>query len=108
MTGINSSGDRSDVVGGSYLSKKITVSTTEVEAKVGASGLTGRQELLVFNDGTETLYYGPTGVTIRGTGANDGIPLRANQVMNIQVGEGISVFLIAANANTDVIIQELA
>lgn len=108
MSSVNESGDSSDIVNTSYVSKKITVSTTQVEAKVGSSPLVGRQELLVFNAGRQVLYYGPTGVTIAGAGVNDGIPIRTNQVLNIQVGDGISVFLIAGASNSSVIVQELA
>jgi len=99
---------QSDVVNISYVSAKITVSTSQVEAKVGGSRLTNRQELLIYNGGTETIYYGPSGVTVAGTGVNDGIPIKGQQVLNIQIGDQIALYLIASNANTSVIIQELS
>lgn len=108
MSPVSYDPSQSDVVNTSYISAKITVSTSQVEAKVGGSRLSGRQELIIYNGGTETIYYGPSGVTVLGTGANDGIPIKGQQILNIQIGDQLPLYLIAAENNTSVIVQELS
>ena len=98
--------DQSDVVGKSYVSKRISVSTTEVEAKVGGAALADRQELILFNDSAVTIYVGPTGVT--SSGDNKGLPIDENETINMQVGDGIGVFMITASGSASIIVQELS
>ena len=43
--------------GSDYDGAALTVSTTEVEAKVGASRMTDRRGVLVHNNSTETIYF---------------------------------------------------
>lgn len=104
--GLRQSAKFSDVVDEAYVSNRISVGTTQVEAKAGASALSNRQELIIFNDGNRTVYFGPTGVT--STGATKGIPIDANETVNIQVGDSLQIFLITDTSTSDVIIQEFA
>ena len=98
------SGERDDVLDGSYLTGTVSVSTTAVEAKVGATPLTARESLLVYNPGPRIIYYGPVGVT---TGT--GFPLAVGQTLQLSVGDTVSVFLITTSGSTvDARIQELA
>jgi hypothetical protein len=105
MGGINFNPEFSDVAQDNYVSGRIVVGTTEVEAKVGGSRLNGREMLVIYNDSNRTIYHGPSGVTT--TGANKGIPILKGEYVTIMVGD-LGVFLIAAQAGNDVIIQEWA
>lgn len=104
--GFGSTGSFSDVADIAYLSTVITVSTSQVQAKVSSTNLANRQELIIFNDSLNTIYYGPSGVTT--SGATKGIPINAGGFVNLPFGFDIAVFLIAASGSNNVIIQELA
>lgn len=94
----------SDTLQNAYVAGVVSVSTTEVEAKVGVSRLSGREVLRIFNNSNTTIYFGPSGVT-----SSTGEPIFKNQWVNIPAGEGIGVFLITASGTaTDVRIQEFA
>lgn len=100
--GISFNPNLSDVDGTSYVSSVLTVTTTEIQAKVGAANLTGRQSLVLYNKSSVTVYYGPTGVS-----QTTGIPLLPNQILSMNFGEGINVFLVVATGSASVIIQEV-
>ena len=95
--------DKSDVINSAYVSTTLVIGTTEVELKVGASPLSERQEILLFNESTVTLFFGPTGVT-----TSTGIPIDSQETVNLPMGEAISVFIIAGTAGNTIRIQELA
>ena len=97
--------DRLDTSDVSYTSAKVNVTSVAVEAKVGVTRNSARQYMILYNKGGGTVYYGPTGVT--SSGANEGLPLLANQEVGIPIGD-VAIFLIRASGNSDVIIQELA
>jgi hypothetical protein len=97
--------DRLDTSDVSYTNTKITVTTTAVEAKVGATRNPSRQLMILYNKGNGVVYYGPTGVTA--SGPNEGLQLAANQEVSIPIGD-VAIFLIRANGSSDVIVQELA
>lgn len=103
---LSPSPDRSDVINDGYVSAIISVGTSQVEAKVGASILSNRQELMIYNDSSSVIYIGPSGVTT--SGANKGIPLQKKSWINLPMGDYISVYMIAGSASNDVIVQELA
>lgn len=102
MGGINYSPDRADVNESSYISGPLSVTTSQVEAKVGGSRLAFRQILSIYNGGNKTIYFGPSGVT-----SANGIPVFANQAVNIPIGD-IGVFVIASSGTQAVVIQEYA
>ena len=99
---LSSDGQYDDTLGDGYVAGAISVSTTQVEAKVGASRLTGREYVRVFNNSSGTIYFGPSGVT-----TSTGEPLFKNQWVSIPLGD-IAIFLIAASSLTDIRIQEFA
>jgi hypothetical protein len=100
--GINGGSEYADVLTDAYVAGVISVSTTQIEAKVGTSRLENREVLRIFNNSNTTLYFGPSGVT-----ASTGEPLFKNQWINIPIGD-IAVFLITASGTaSDVRIQEL-
>jgi hypothetical protein len=92
------------VLDSSYISGPISVSTTAVEAKVGASPLAARESLLIYNPGPRTIYYGPAGVT-----TSTGFPLAVGQTLQLAVGSTVSVFLVTTSGDSiSVRVQELA
>jgi hypothetical protein len=103
MGGIQESSNFSDVDNSSYLQGVISVTTSQVEAKVGASRLTSRQNLRIFNNSDRTIYFGPSGVT-----SSIGEPLYKQQWVELPVGDSIGVYLITASGTaTDIRIQEI-
>ena len=81
----------------------LAVTTTAVEAKVGASPLTDRKLLVVTNLGPQTVYYGTASVT-----AAAGQPLFKNQTLSLPCTAGLSLFLRAANGTQDIRVAEFA
>lgn len=94
-----------DVVISDYVSAVKSVGTTEVLAAVGGSNLSGRQEVIIYNDSSSVIYFGPTGVAISGT--NKGVPIDPGAFVNLPFGASVQIYLIAASASNNVIIQEL-
>jgi hypothetical protein len=89
-----------------YVSASITVNTTEDLAAVGGSNLVNRKELLIFNDGSKDIYFGPSGVS--SSGANKGIKIGIGAFQSIPVGDNVLVYLVTATGSSTVIIQEFA
>lgn len=91
-----------DVVDTEYTAGTITVGTTEVLACAnGSTNLSKRQEITIYNKSVNTIYFGPTGVT-----ASNGIPIVAGEVVSLQYGPNLNIYLIAASAGNSIIIQE--
>ena len=103
--GFATDADRSDDLDTGYASAVISVSTAQVEAKVGASRLTYRQAVLLFNDGISNVFFGPSGVAVSGT--NKGVTIVPAQAMFLSIG-GQALYLISASTGTNVVVQELA
>jgi hypothetical protein len=104
MSGITFDPEFSDVNNDGYVSGSISVSTTQVEAKVGTNRLVGREVLTITNNGPNVVYYGPTGVT-----ATTGDKLLKGQFLSTPLGSAIGLFLICATGQTaTVIVQEIA
>jgi len=106
MGGMNHSPDQSDVVNLDFDHVRASVTTTASEAKVGGSRMANRQELIIYNDGSKTVFWGKSSVT--SSGSTKGIPIPPKGVANIQAGESLAVFLITASSTSNVIIQEWA
>ena len=104
MAGISFDGTRDDVNDTGYTSTVVSVGTSQVEAKVGGTRNANRQRVLLYNDSSSIIYYGPTGVTT--TGSTRGVPVFKKQIVVIPVGD-VAVYLIAGSASNDVIVQEL-
>lgn len=99
------SGQRDEVNEKGYASLVVSVSTTQVEAKCGANRLTGRQEIIVYNDSTNIIFFGPNGVTA--TGSTKGIPIEQGCSVSITIGD-VALYLITASGTSSVIVQEFA
>ena len=101
--GISLSSEYSDVLEDGYVAGTVTVTTSAIEAKVGGSTLEGRETLRIYNNSNNTMYFGPSGVTIA-----TGEPLLKKQWVEINVGSNIGVFLILESGSGEARIQELA
>jgi hypothetical protein len=102
MSGLSSDFETSIRLDDGYLSLKITVGTSQVEAKVGATRLIGREILYIENVGNNDIFYGPSGVT--STGTTQG----AVQTLFLEAGPNRAIFLISTGAGSEAIIQEFA
>ena len=86
-----------------FQSANKTINTTETLASVAVSNLSNRKTLLIFNRGSQTVYYGPSGVDDA-----TGIPIEKDELITLDVGENILIYLITKTGNATVTIQELA
>lgn len=86
-----------------YLTGTVTVGTTEVEAKVGGSALSGRISVRIYNRSSNTIFFGPTGLT-----TTTGEDLAPGQSVELRLAASPGLFLIAAGAGNTVVVQELS
>lgn len=98
--------DRAEVVDsinlGTSLQGAVTVGTSAVEAKVGASKLENRKSLTVYNNSNSTIYWGYTsGVT-----TSTGTPIFKSQFYDWDIGDQQAVYLIAGSASNNVRVTE--
>jgi hypothetical protein len=104
MAPITENPDRADVNDGSLISAVVSVGTTAVELKAGASRNPRRQGVHVYVDSNNVdIYTGPAGVTA--SGAAKGIPLNAGGERWFPVGD-VAVWAITSSGTTNVIVQE--
>jgi hypothetical protein len=82
----------------------LTVGTTAVELKVGASPLANRKVATFFNNSNAIIYYGYTSAVTTTTGT----PIQKNQLLGWAVGPSTSIYLIAGSAANDGRITESA
>lgn len=98
------SSEFSDVNNESYVSGPVSVNNVAIEAKVGATRLSGREVVTITNKGPKTVYYGPSGVT-----TVTGDVLYKDQFVSLPFGDAVAVFVITSGADTaTVIVQESA
>jgi len=100
--GLKYSSDESDTNSNIYESGRKTVTTSEIEASVGGSPADGRQFVRITNVGTETVYFGPSGLT-----TSDMDFLKRRQSVEIAATPELQVVLKTASGSSDVIIQEI-
>lgn len=105
MSGISDVADRSDVVESSFVAAEVSVGTSQVEAKASGSRLATRQVLGIYNNSSNTVYYGPTGVTT--SGSTKGFPIFKDQIVYLPIGD-MAVYLIAGSSSNSVLVQEIA
>lgn len=102
MSGLNNTGEYSDVLQDGYVSGALTVTTTEIEAKVGGARLALREAITITNQGPGSIWYGPTGVT-----PSTGEELKKDQTVSLPLGD-IGIFLIKDVSSATAIVQEFA
>jgi hypothetical protein len=102
--GANSQGELfvTDTIRVGGIEGAISVSTTAVEAKVGASLYSGRTSLTVYNNGTATIYWGFTNAVTSSTGT----PFFKNQQLVFSIEGTASIWLIAASGTHNIRVTE--
>lgn len=95
IASLNSQLETADIVNSSISSGSITVGTTSVAARVGASNLTNRKQLMI-SPVTYTIYMGATSGVTTATG----IPIYPGQVVAFAYGASVTPYLIAATSST--------
>lgn len=103
---IDYSSEFSDVVNDSYLMGEVTVGTSQVQMKVGANNLECREILRIYNNSSNTIYVGPSGVTT--TGSTKGEPVRKGGWIEFPIGDNLDVYAIADSAGNSILVQEFA
>ena len=85
--------------------KAVTVTTAATELFTGSSRNPKRQHIRLYNDGLETLYFGPAGVTA--SLATKGEPLLKKQWFSGPTGD-VGIFGVTASGTTSIIVTEWA
>lgn len=101
---IGGSGLRADVINASAVITTLVVSSSAAEAKVGASRLSGRQELFLYNASNRTVYWSPDPSVTTSTG----IPFDAGEALDLPFGDAIAIYVIADTGSNNVIVMEMA
>lgn len=95
ITSYNSQLSTDDIINASISSGSITVSTTAVAARVGASNLTNRK-MLMISPINGVVYIGASSSVTTATG----IPIFPNNIISFSFSSGVTPFLIAASSIT--------
>lgn len=77
--------------------------TTPTLACVGVANLANRKSLVIYNRGPQEIYYGDSGVN-----QNNGIIIEKDELVELQLGENIQIYLTTKTGTSQVIIQEFA
>jgi len=88
-------GIRSQIINGA-----LTVGTTALEVKVGASRLFERRGIKLFNNSSRLIYWGDSSVSI-----SNGIPLEKKQFVIIKIGD-VPLFVISDQGGLDARVAE--
>lgn len=91
-----------DIVNTAGVQGSLSVGTSAVEAKVGASRLINRKLLTIHNDGPTTIYWGYTNTVT----TTSGTPIFKNQLATWDIGDGLGIWLIAGTAGNTVRVTE--
>jgi len=87
----------------SFIDGNKTINTTESLAAVGGSNLANRKSLVIYNRGSQEVYYGTTGVD-----DTTGIVIEKDELITLAVGENVNIYLVTKTGNSTVTIQEFA
>jgi len=80
----------------------LTVGTTSVEVRVGASRLAGRKAVTLYNNSNSTIFWGYTSAVTTATGT----PIVKNQFVTWEAGEDQEIWVIAGSAGNNTRITE--
>lgn len=100
--GIKYNSNESDTNSDLYESARKTVNTTGVVAAVSSQAADGRQFVRIYNDGSQVIYFGPSGLA-----TSDMEPLRKRQSVEIAATTDVEVVLKTSSGTSEVIIQEI-
>lgn len=105
ITGGGGGGGSDSTPNTSYRSLVVSVADTATELRAAGTDLTGRQIIIGYNDGTETIFIGPSGVTA--SGATKGLPIGPGMPFSLLVGPNNKVYGICATGlSSSMIVQE--
>lgn len=95
ISSYNSQLNTDDIINTAISSGSITVGTSGVAARVGASNLANRK-MLEVSPVLNTVYYGSTsGVTV-----STGLPIYPGTTRSFSLGAGVTLYLVAASSTT--------
>lgn len=80
----------------------LTVGTTAVEVRVGASRLAGRKTVSLHNNSNQTIYWGYNSAVTTSTGT----PIERAEFVVWSIGEDLPIFVIAGSAGNNARITE--
>lgn len=92
----------SDVLVGPGTQGNVTVGTTPVEVKVGATRLTARKRITAFNVDDNTMYWGFTNTV----SATTGTPLYRNSMLDLPANDTCAVWVVASQAGRNIRVTE--
>lgn len=101
---VNADLQTADLLQGAGVQGTLTIGTTAVELKVGASVLANRKAAGLTNTSNNTIYWGYTNAV---TTAN-GRPLQKNVDADWEISDSASIWLIAASAGNVIKVNESA
>lgn len=91
-----------DILNYNGVNGSLTVGVTAVEAKVGTTRLENRKLLIIHNTSNSTIYWGFSASVTTSTG----LPIFKNQVLTLNIGDSLPIYLIAATSGNNVILAE--
>lgn len=91
-----------DILNNEGVQGTLSVGTTSIEVKVGASRLEGRKTVTVYNSSNRVVYWGYTSAVT----TSSGTPIEKKQLVTFDVGDNLSVYLIAETGTNEVRITE--
>jgi hypothetical protein len=92
----------SDVNNSSFINSALTVTTSQTEIKVGLTPLDDREMVRIYNNSSQVVFYGATGVTV-----NNGEPIEPGSGISIPAGPNIAIYAIVATGTAELRIQEM-
>lgn len=98
---IEYSGEFDDTNSDLFSQDSITVNTSQTEAIVSGTDIYEREFVRIYNNGPQTVYIGPSGVT-----SSTGEPLRRRQWIEYAL-RGQSIFMITASGSSTVIVTDI-
>jgi len=101
MSSINDS-EYNDVYGDVLVHGVVTITTSPVELKVGATPEDLREVVRVYNKSTSTIYIGGASVT-----TTTGEPLKKNQWIEFPLSSALSLYAVTSSGSLDVIVWEI-
>lgn len=91
-----------DVIEEGVLSTEVIVGIAAVP--LPAANLLNRINVLIYNDGANTIFVGPAGVTT--AGATKGIPVAPASSLSLNVTSGVTLYAISTVAGNSVVVME--
>lgn len=86
-----------DILNNSGVEGSLTVGTSAIEVKVGASKLEGRKQVTLYNNSNNIIYFGYTNAVTTSTG----IPILKKQMITWDAGDILTIYVIAGSAGNN-------